>query len=199
MVGGEKVLFLPLLAHKLWLSVIRTRMWTSSRSLVLAHLACSRFSTHSSDGSGLKPQQYRSSRSFTCSKITQFVLMRWAIKCHIHRGNNQNVRIIQHSDCGLGTKRNIQHNSCPGQSELQLYATYCPSTCSKHQIISCESWTSRDMPVVFGNSTLHEMRALLLLILQAEAWLHSLVLKSGCVDSTLNCIHRWCTASALRC
>lgn len=49
------------------LSMIRTRMWTSSSSLVFRHLACRRFSTHSSVGSGVKPQQYLSRRSFTCT------------------------------------------------------------------------------------------------------------------------------------
>lgn len=42
-----------------------TRMWTSSRSLVLSHLSRSRFSTHISVRSGVKPQQYLSKRSWT--------------------------------------------------------------------------------------------------------------------------------------
>lgn len=46
-------------------AAIRTRMWTSSRSFGLPHLLRRRFSMQSSVGSGVKPQQYLSSRSWT--------------------------------------------------------------------------------------------------------------------------------------
>lgn len=50
---------------------VPTRMCTSSRSLLLPHFARSMFSMQGSVGSGENPQQYRSSRSFTCSSRRQ--------------------------------------------------------------------------------------------------------------------------------